>query len=61
LYRFTKEGDSVVRMTLVFFLSMSWLQKEIDLMIKQEDVVYFFNELDRIVEATDTENSQPAW
>jgi len=37
------------------------IEKEIDLMIKQEDLVYFFNELDRIVEATDTENSQPAW
>ena len=30
-------------------------------MIKQEDLVYFFNELDRIVEASDKEDSQPAW
>ena len=36
-------------------------QKEIDLMIKQEDLVYFFNELDRIVEDTGKGNSQPAW
>ena len=30
-------------------------------MIKQEDLVYFFNELDRIVAASDKEDSQPAW
>ena len=30
-------------------------------MIKQEDLVYFFNELDHIVEASDKEDSQPAW
>lgn len=30
-------------------------------MIKQEDLVYFFNELDRIVAASDKEGPQPAW
>ena len=34
-------------------------------MIKQEDLVYFFNELDRIIEATIEATSkgdkQPAW
>ena len=28
-------------------------------MIKQEDLVHFFNELDRIVAASNTEDSQP--
>ncbi|KAL9988107.1 hypothetical protein ACROYT_G002512 [Oculina patagonica] len=37
------------------------IEKEIDLMIKQEDLVYFFNELDRIVATSDKEDSQPAW
>jgi len=37
------------------------IEKEIDLMIKQEDLVYFFNELDRIVAASDKEDPQPAW
>nr|XP_058959161.1 polyamine-modulated factor 1-like [Pocillopora verrucosa] len=37
------------------------IEKEIDLMIKQEDLVHFFNELDRIVAASNTEDSQPAW
>ena len=30
-------------------------------MIKQEDLVYFFNELDRIIEATNKGNKQSAW
>ncbi|KAJ7385247.1 leucine zipper domain binding [Desmophyllum pertusum] len=30
-------------------------------MIKQEDLVCFFNELDRIVASSDKEYSQPAW
>ena len=30
-------------------------------MIKQEDLVYFFNELDRIVETSDKEGPEPAW
>ena len=38
-----------------------FFQKEIDLMIKQEDLIHFFNELDRIVAASNTEDSQPAW
>ena len=30
-------------------------------MIKQEDLVYFFNELDRIIEATSKGDKQLAW
>ena len=30
-------------------------------MIKQEDLVYFFNELDRVIEATGKGDKQPAW
>lgn len=37
------------------------IEKEIDLMIKQEDLVHFFNELDHIVAASNKEDSQPAW
>ncbi|XP_073242092.1 polyamine-modulated factor 1-like [Porites lutea] len=37
------------------------IEKEIELMIKQEDLVYFFNELDRIIEATGKGDKQPAW
>ncbi|XP_068694972.1 polyamine-modulated factor 1-like [Montipora foliosa] len=37
------------------------IEKEIDLMIKQEDLVYFFNELDYIVEDSVKGKSQPAW
>ena len=35
-------------------------QKEIELMIKQEDLGYLFNELDHIVEESDN-NAQPTW
>lgn len=37
------------------------IEKEIDLMIKQEDLVYFFNELDSIVENSGKRGSRPAW
>ena len=30
-------------------------------MIKQEDLVYFFNEIDQIVAASDKKDPQPAW
>ena len=35
-------------------------QKEIELMIKQEDLGYLFNELDHIVEESDN-TAQPTW